>query len=433
MGDGRSIVAVVKRDELQSMVGEAFSLLGGVGSFFEPGGIVVVKPNAGHSYPPESSVNTNPALVEAVIRELRKGRPGEIIVAESSAIGCDTWECLEVSGIKEAAERAGADRIIDIKRERDLVDVEIPDARSDIKWVKLPKFLLEADLLVNLPIFKSHVSMVFSCALKNIKGVVQDLVHAQMHFTDLAAAMIDLWAAVIKSVKANLTIADLIRPMEGYGPHCGTPVHLGCVVAGIDPVSVDAVACRLVGLDAEKVEYLREAQNRGLGNMDMERIEIRGEVLDNVSMPLHLPYLEGFDAWPEYRFFTENACSTCQGLIAYTMVRMQALGEYEKNAGAQIVIGRKKDIPEGVDFGKDLILIGDCLRPLRKKIEDAGKECVFVSGCPPLETFPYWALRDRVDQPRLELITSPELREKERLKTEEENRRFLEWLRAGRE
>ena len=429
MGRDKSVLAVVKGEDIPAMVEEAMRHLGGVEAFFKPGATVVVKPNAGHAYPPQSSVNTSPAVVEAVIGELRKGNPKEIIVAEASAIGCDTRECLEVSGIMEAAERAGADRIVDIKSEQDLVNVEVPDARSDIRWVKLPRFLLEADLVVNLPIFKSHVSMVFSCALKNIKGVVQDLVHAQMHFTDLAAAMLDLWTVV----KADLTIADLVRPMEGYGPHCGTPVDFGCLVAGADPVAVDATACRMVGLDTEKVDYLRYAQERGIGNADPDRIEIRGRVLDEVARPLYLPYLKGFDAWPEYRFFTENACSTCQGLIAYTMVRMQALGEYEKNAGAQIVIGRKKEIPEGVRFGKDLILVGDCLRPLKRKIEEAGGDYVFVSGCPPLETFPYWALRDRVDQPRPELVSSPELRERERLRTEEENRTFVEWLKEKRE
>ncbi|MBN2027751.1 MAG: DUF362 domain-containing protein, partial [Actinobacteria bacterium] len=359
------------------------------------------------------------------IKALRKGKPGKIILAEASAIGCDTMECLEASGIKKAAEEAGVDRIIDIKSENDLVDVPIPDARSEIKEVKLPRFLVDADFVVNLPIFKSHVSMVFSCALKNIKGVVQDIVHGLMHFTDLAAAMMDLWSVI----EVDLSIADLIHPMEGFGPHCGTPVDFGCVVASTDPVALDATACRMVGLDISKVDYFEAAAARGAGNIEESSIEIRGNAIEEVHKPIYLPYLDGFGAWPEYDFYTDNACSTCQGLIAYTMVRMQALGEYDKNAGAQIVIGRKKGIPEGLRPGKDLILVGDCLKPLKKKIEKAGGECVFAIGCPPLEPFPYWALRDRADQPRPEMLIDEDLREKERLKTEEENVRFMDWIR----
>lgn len=420
----KSVVSIVRGGDMDLMVEEALAHLGGVSAFFAPGASVVVKPNAGHAYPPESAVNTSPEVVAAAIRALRKGKPREIILAEASAIGCDTMECLEISGIRKAAEEAGADRVIDIKKESDLVRVAIPDARSQIKEVELPRFLVDADLVVNLPIFKSHVSMVFSCALKNIKGVVQDTVHAVMHFTDLAAAMMDLWSVI----GVGVTIADLIRPMEGFGPHCGMPIDFGCIVAGTDPVALDATVCRMVGLDMAKVDYFKAATERGLGNTAEDRIEIRGVPLEEAHKPIYLPYLQGFDAWPEYEIHAENACSTCQGLVAYTMVRMQALGLYDSNAGAQIVVGRKKGIPPWLRRGKDLILVGDCLKPLKRRIEKAGGECVFATGCPPLEPFPYWALRDRVDQPRPEMLADKELRDSERLKVEEENRVFMDWL-----
>jgi hypothetical protein len=234
--------------------------------------------------------------------------------------------------------------------------------------------------------------MVFTCALKNIKGVVQDPVHYLMHQTDLAAAMMDLWAII----RPDLTIADLIRPMEGFGPHSGMPTDFGCIVAGKDPVALDATVCRMVGLDIDTVDYFEAALERGLGNVNEDEIEIRGNAIDEVKRPLYLPYLEGFDAWPEYNFHTEYACSTCQGLLAFTMVKLKTLGEYEANKGLDIVIGRKKELPEGIHPGSNLILMGDCLKGLRKKI--AG-ECLFVPGCPPVEAFPYWTIVDREEQP----------------------------------
>ncbi len=42
------------------------------------------------------------------------------------------------------------------------------------------------------PILKAHASMVFSCALKNIKGTVQDAVHVTMHQQNLTMAMMDV-------------------------------------------------------------------------------------------------------------------------------------------------------------------------------------------------------------------------------------------------
>jgi len=85
--------------------------------------------NIGHPYAAETSVNTNPAVVAATIKAVRKANPKEIIVTEAAAVGCDTLECLEKSGIGKAASDAGADRIIDIKRDKDLIDVPIRDAR----------------------------------------------------------------------------------------------------------------------------------------------------------------------------------------------------------------------------------------------------------------------------------------------------------------
>jgi uncharacterized protein (DUF362 family) len=387
----KSIVSIVKGTDASKMVEEALSHLGGVESLIKKNSIVIIKPNAGHAASPESAVNTSPDIVAAVIKELRKANPKEIILAEASAIGCDTLECLEESGIGKAAAEAGVDKIIDIKREEDLINMPIRDAKSDLTKARLPRFLLEADHIVNLPIFKSHVSMVFTCALKNIKGVVQDKVHYLMHQTNLAAAMMDLWSIV----RADLTIADLIRPMEGFGPHTGIATDFGCVVAGKDPVAVDATVCRMVGLDTEKVDYFQPAHERGLGTMEEDRIEIRGNTIKDVYKPLHLPYLEGFDAWPDYNFYTEYACSSCQGLAAFSMEKMKVLGTYEKHKGANIILGRKKSLPEGVQPGKDLILVGDCLRPLRKKI---GKDCVFIAGCPPMESSAYRGFADHKDQ-----------------------------------
>ncbi len=386
----KSIVSIVKGTDAQKMVEEALSLLGGVESLIKPNSTVVIKPNIGHTYPPETSVNTSPAMVAAAIKVLRKARPRRIILAEASAIGCDTLKCMEVSGIRKAAEEAGVDKIIDIKREKDLITIPIRDARSDLTKIAFPRFLLEAEHIVNLPIFKSHASMVFTCALKNMKGTVQDKVHYQMHQTDLAQAMMDVWSVV----KADLNIADVIRPAAGFGPHSTTPVDFGCVVAGKDPVAVDATICRMVGLDISRVAYFEPARERGVGNFDEDMIEIRGRKIEEVYQKLWLPFMVGFDTWPEYDILAEHSCSSCQALVAMTMEKLKGLGEYDKNAGITVVLGREKELPKGVDK-KNLILVGDCL----KKWRDHG---VFTSGCPPLEPFPLWAITDRRDYTDIE-------------------------------
>ncbi|MFH1651136.1 MAG: DUF362 domain-containing protein [Chloroflexota bacterium] len=381
----KSVVSITKGTNAEKMVQEALDLLGGVTSLIKPNSTVVIKPNAGHPYGPETSVNTSAAVLKAVIKEVRKANPKEIIVAEAAAVGCDTMECFEISGLGKAAKEAGADKIIDIKRETDLIMVPIRDARSDMVKVALPRFLVEAEHIIDVPIFKSHVSMVFTCALKNLKGVVQDKIHRQMHLTNLAEAMMDLWSVV----RADLCIADMIRPAEGFGPHSTLPVDFGCIVAGKDPVAVDATVCRMVGLDVKKVPYFKPANECGLGNFQENRIEILGKTIDQVFKQLWLPYLGGFEAWPEYKIHAKNACSSCQGLLAFTMERLKAMGEYDKHAGLDIYVGAKKDLPPGVDPSQ-VILFGDCVKRHRGK-------GIFVDGCPPGESSPLWSILNRQD------------------------------------
>ena len=53
---GKSNVALVKGDDIQANVTRVFDLLGGVENLIKPGSTVMLKPNAGHAEPPETSV-----------------------------------------------------------------------------------------------------------------------------------------------------------------------------------------------------------------------------------------------------------------------------------------------------------------------------------------------------------------------------------------
>lgn len=138
----------------------------------------------------------------------------------------------------------------------------------------------------------------------------------------------------------------------------------------------------MVVLLIEKVDYFNAARKKGLGNFAEKDIEIRGSSLEEVFQQPYMPYLEGFWVFPEYHFHIKNACSTCQGLTSLTMSKLKSLGEYEKNARIHIDLGRHNKIPEGVDDGKDVFLMGDCTLGLKKKLERAGVKCYWTWGVP---------------------------------------------------
>ena len=386
----KSIVSIVKGTDAQTMVDEALALLGGVESFIKPGSVVVIKPNAGHPAPPETSINTSPAVIAAIISALRRGKPKEIILAEAAAVRMDTLKALNVSGIGKAAKDAGIDRIIDIKRlgPEDLVDVKVPRG-NQISSFRLPKFLLEADCVVGAPIFKTHLAMTFTGAVKAMKGTVDDKMHRRMHFVNLGQALFDLLAVV----PLHLSIVDMIRPQEGLGPMTsGRPVDFGAIVAGTDPVAVDATCCRMIGVDPEET-YLKNGVERRLGDINEDLIEVRGNSIKEVFKKLDTSFLEvkGFANYPGYSIYEENACSSCMGIVVFALEQLKKMGKYEENKGLSIVFGPKKVLPKDAARGKDLILVGNCV----SKFFDEG---VCVQGCPPMGSPIMWGITKRENQ-----------------------------------
>ena len=86
--------------------------------------------------------------------------------------------------------------------------------------------------------------------------------------------------------RRTFAIVDGIVGMEGNGPIQGTPKPAGVLVMGADLVAVDATCCRIMGIDPEKVEYLRMAAD--MGHVRAGRIQQRGEVIDSVCTPYEL-------------------------------------------------------------------------------------------------------------------------------------------------
>ena len=372
----KSLVALAKEPTSQESVTKVFDLMGGVTQLIEAGDTVVLKPNAGHAAPPETAVCTNPEVVRAVIREVKKAKPGRIIVAEAAAIGCDTEECYRVSGIGQVAEEEGVE-LIDIKRDKDLLSIPVRGYRSNIKRVKLPRFLLEADHIINLPILKAHASMVFSCALKNIKGTVQDRVHMDMHKQNLTMAMMDVWYAV----RADINIVDAIYAASGFSPHTPVPLEVGCILGSKDPVAVDRVACDLVGIDPNMVDYFRVAEEAGMGNTDINDIEIVGEKVADCYKKMWIPYIGDMSSrWPEYDVRCKGACSSCQALLALNMETLKAIGKYEECSDTIIVAGSKNEVGPEVPDDR-LVLHGNCAFRHLKDHPNAR----WIKGCPPGE------------------------------------------------
>lgn len=246
---------------------------------------VLVKPNMlGHfNFDENSGSTTHPAVVTAVVKALRN-RGAQVIVGDNPALAGlqENIRCARRSGIFEASEGAF----------KNISDEPLPmDMKSRLlDRILISKDVLDVDVVVNLPRFKTHIFTTISGGVKNMFGIVIGGEKPKIHLkapNNLAfsEALVDIY----QIRPPELTIMDAIVGMEGNGPSTSGRLRpIGKVLASDNSVSLDAVMCHMMGVRPDRVTYLRVAAERNLGEMDPARLDLMGklEVLPNYKMPI---------------------------------------------------------------------------------------------------------------------------------------------------
>ena len=222
---------------LKKKIAETITLaVGGIDSIIRKGETVLIKPNLAFQAPPESFSVVDPRVIEALVAYLKENsKAKEIWVGDNPSLGQHVGRArpaFEDSGMRAAAERGGADRVIFFDEEK-LVDVEIKGAKL-YRHAKIFKPLLDADRVINLPKMKTHLAGTVTLGVKNWQGIIPN-VHPSgeqqdVHRLDLGQKCADL----LRVRQADLTLVDAIIAMEGQGPHAGSPVEMNLFIAG-DP------------------------------------------------------------------------------------------------------------------------------------------------------------------------------------------------------
>jgi uncharacterized protein (DUF362 family) len=165
---------------------------------------------------------------------------------------------------------------------------------SRLEKIYLSNTALGADLLVSLAKMKTHHWTGATLSMKNLFGVVPSGVYGWpknvLHWAGINECVADLHAAFPR----QFALVDGIVGMEGNGPIQGTAKHAGVLVAGPDPVAVDATCCRLMRIDPFRVGYLRLAAGVDARLLE-ENIVQAGESIAAVATPFKLiPELQSF-------------------------------------------------------------------------------------------------------------------------------------------
>ena len=257
------------REEVDSAVREAVSVLGGMDAFIKPGDSVLIKPNMLAAKPPEKAVTTHPEVVRAVVR-LVKEAGGVPRIGDSQALG-SFKRVAEVSGIAAVAAGEGAELV-------ELGTAVKVKGGGTFRHFEIASGVVGADAVINLPKAKTHGQMLLTLAVKNLFGCIPGRRKAQWHLKsgvdrDAFATMLVELAGIVRPA---LSIVDAVVGMEGNGPGSGTPKEIGLVAAGASPFVLDMALCEVLGVRPEKLPVLKAAGKAGLLPKDASEIELSG-------------------------------------------------------------------------------------------------------------------------------------------------------------
>ena len=285
--NGQSTVAIARcadytREAVLRAVRTGFGMLGGPERFARSGERILLKPNMLAPDPPERCVTTHPTVLRAVGQVLQEAG-ARVSFGDSPALVKQATVARK-TGLAEAADAQGI-LMVDFSAAR---TVSYPEGTQN-KQFRVAEAVLDVDGIVNLAKLKTHGLIRMTGAVKNLFGCVPGILKAEFHLRlpdpERFGRMLADLAAMLRP---RLHIVDGVMAMEGNGPRGGTPRQVGVLLFSTDPVALDAVASRIIGLDPEYVPTTTCGEAAGLGTAQADRIEIVGEPLADVAV-------EGFE------------------------------------------------------------------------------------------------------------------------------------------
>ncbi len=266
-----------------------FKLLGGLEKFVSPGDTVLLKPNFIAPRHRRCATQTDPAVISETARLLKDfgARP---FVADSPAWS-NVFACVKALRLEETLKKLS----VPVRQLDKPKKCRIGTKNTQ---VGISSVALDADVIINLPKFKSHQQLLATFAVKNMFGCVSGKRKALWHFEkgknadDFCELLIDIY----RFLNPALTIIDGIIAMDGPGPIRGRARHLGWLIGGTDPIACETICAKLIGIEPENVPIIKTAKQIGFGCSDTAKIEIAGDDFpQSICTDFQLPKLVPID------------------------------------------------------------------------------------------------------------------------------------------
>jgi uncharacterized protein (DUF362 family) len=260
-------LAVARGGKPRRLVRQALKALGGMERFVQPGDDVIIKPNicvAYRSY--EYAATTNPWVVGAVV-ELALEAGAKRVRVMDYPFGGSPAEAYVRSGIREQVETNGGE--MEAISAFKFAPTDLPEG-LDLTRCTIYQEVLDADVLINVPIAKHHSLARLTLGMKNLMGTIRN--RPMMH-QNLGQRLADLSSRI----RPALTIVDAVRILMANGPTGGSRGDVrqaDTLIASSDIVAADSYAATLFNVDPTSLAYIQAGADMGLGRADLGEMRI---------------------------------------------------------------------------------------------------------------------------------------------------------------
>lgn len=389
---GKHVVGIVKYTTPMDSVRKVVEIAGGLNGIPESAK-VFIKPNIvfwSKSVPfPKWGVITTSRVVEDIVRLLREAGINDITIGEGTVVlnprDKETQEAAyQYLGYRSLEKKYGIKCVKVFERPFESVNL------GDDVILNFNTDILNSDVVINLPVLKTHAQTVVSLGVKNLKGTIDINSRKKCHSVEGEKDLHFYVSRLIEKFPKTLTVIDGIYSNERGPGFDGKARRTNLLVASWDVLAADFVGARILGYGPEQVPHLNHAAKHYSRPLDMSDITVAGESIESVSsfheytfpyneddtlpMPMVKMGISGF-SYPKYDTSLCTYCSLLTGAIL-TSIAMAWKGASWPNV--EVLTGKlMRPTP-----GKKSIMIGKCLFEAHKKNPEA-KDAIFVKTCPP--------------------------------------------------
>ena len=357
----------IEEDRVEKAVRKAVDLIGGIEAIVKPGETVLLKVNwCVVPEEPKVGVVTNPVVARAVA-DLVKEAGAEPIIGDSAARGVDTDLVIKATGYGKLADEGY--QIANLDKEK-VIKLECPDSEL-LHTMKTFELATQVDKIIDIPLFKTHDSAEATLGLKNMKGLLHDDQKSKLHREGLYTGIAD----VNLRFPPDLVVYDGTWAMEGLGPMYGIPFELNLILAARNVVAGDAVAGSIMGFEPGELIVTKIAYERGLGEMNLDKIAVVGAPLESVKRRFKRVEEDDRIIYPNVQIVhSEGTCTGCKVAIMSSLFDMKNKGILDQAEGFTFTTG-DVELPYGIPQEK-VVSVGICV-PKEKRGTRWSK------GCPP--------------------------------------------------